>query len=160
MRVGEPDVMFNIAHASRNIVAASIVDDGTVAVLATWRTRMRLRDVAPYATTNRGSHMRSTIYFVSLALLAFTGETAFAANPDNGSTLAQRWCTGCHVVSADQVKGTDIAPSFASIADRPDFNVEKLAAFLLEPHPKMPNMALSPEEVKDISAFIAVQRHK
>lgn len=104
--------------------------------------------------------MRSTIYFASLALFTFTGETAFAANPDNGSTLAKRWCTGCHVVSADQVKGTDIAPSFASIADKPDFNVEKLAAFLLEPHPKMPNMALTPEEVKDISAFIAEQRRK
>jgi hypothetical protein len=44
--------------------------------------------------------------------------------------------------------------------ERPDYNVEKLASFLLEPHPKMPNMALSPEEAKDISAFIAEQRRK
>jgi mono/diheme cytochrome c family protein len=73
---------------------------------------------------------------------------------------SQRWCTGCHVVSGDQVKGTDLAPSFASIAERPDYNVEKLASFLLEPHPKMPNMALSPEDAKDISAFIAEQRRK
>ena len=56
-----------------------------------------------------------------------------------------------------RLKGTDIAPSFASIAGKQDFNVEKIASFLLEPHPKMPNMALSPEEVKDISAFIAEQ---
>ena len=70
-------------------------------------------------------------YFVSLVFLACANEAAFAANPDNGSTLARRWCTGCHVVSGDQIKGTDIAPSFASIAERPDFNVEKLASFLL-----------------------------
>jgi mono/diheme cytochrome c family protein len=104
--------------------------------------------------------MRTLAYCVALVMLASTSEVARAANPDNGSTLAQRWCTGCHVVSGDQIKGTDIAPSFASIAERPDFNVEKLASFLLEPNPKMPNMALSPEEAKDISAFIGQQRRK
>ena len=101
--------------------------------------------------------MRVLSYCGTLAILAFTSTVAIGANPDNGSILAKRWCTGCHVVSADQAKGTDIAPSFASIAARPDFNVEKIASFLLEPHPKMPNMALSPEEAKDISAFIAEQ---
>jgi mono/diheme cytochrome c family protein len=99
-------------------------------------------------------------YCVTLVMLACTNGSALAANPDNGSDLAQRWCTGCHVVSGDQIKGTDIAPSFASIAERPDYNVEKLASFLLEPHPKMPNMALSPEEANDISAFIGEQRRK
>jgi mono/diheme cytochrome c family protein len=99
-------------------------------------------------------------YCVTLVVLACTNQSALAANPDNGSDLAQRWCAGCHVVAGDQIKGTDIAPSFASIAERPDYNVEKLASFLLEPHPKMPNMALSPEEAKDISAFIGEQRRK
>jgi mono/diheme cytochrome c family protein len=96
-------------------------------------------------------------YCVTLAILVSTSTAAIGANPNQGSTLAKRWCTGCHVVSADQAKGTDIAPSFASIAARPDFNVEKVASFLLEPHPKMPNMALSPEEARDIGAFIAEQ---
>ena len=101
--------------------------------------------------------MRVLSYCFTLAILACRSTVAIGANPDNGSTLAQRWCTGCHVVSADQAKGTDIAPSFASIAARPDFNVKKITSFLLEPHPKMPNMALSPEEAKDIGAFIAEQ---
>jgi mono/diheme cytochrome c family protein len=96
---------------------------------------------------------------IALVTLACTNEV-FAANPDNGSTLVQRWCTGCHIVSGDQIKGTDIAPSFGSISERPDFDAEKVASFLLEPHPKMPNMALSPNEAKDISAFIAEQRRK
>ena len=102
--------------------------------------------------------MRFPVYCITLLMLGYGNEAALAANPDNGSTLARRWCTGCHVVSDDQIKGTDLAPSFASIAKRPDFNVEKLADFLLEPHPKMPNMALSPEETRDIAAFIAAQR--
>jgi hypothetical protein len=32
--------------------------------------------------------------FVTLMVLACTNEVALAANPDNGSTLGQRWCTG------------------------------------------------------------------
>jgi hypothetical protein len=43
--------------------------------------------------------------------------------------------------------------------ERPDFNVEKLAYFLLEPHPKMPNMSVTRDEAKDISAYIGEQRH-
>jgi hypothetical protein len=68
--------------------------------------------------------MRLSAHRVALVMLGWTNEVALAANPDNGSTLAQRWCTGCHVVSGDQIKGTDLAPSFASIAERPDLDVE------------------------------------
>jgi mono/diheme cytochrome c family protein len=118
-----------------------------------WRLVARQFKAAP-GLHDRGLDMR-VAYYIMLAMLACSNEVALAANPDNGSTLAQRWCTGCHVVSGDQVKGTDIAPSFASIAKKPDFNAEKLASFLLEPHPKMPNMALTPEEAKDIGAYIA-----
>jgi mono/diheme cytochrome c family protein len=101
--------------------------------------------------------MRTAVYRVTLVLLACTSQAALAANPDNGATLAQRWCAACHVVSGSQSKGTDIAPSFLSIAERPDFNVEKLAYFLLEPHPKMPNMSLTRDEAKDLSAYIGAQ---
>jgi hypothetical protein len=80
--------------------------------------------------------MRVLSYCVTLAILSCTSSVAIGANPDNGSALSQRRCTGCHVVSADQAKGIDIAPSFASIAARPDFDVEKITSFLLEPHPK------------------------
>jgi cytochrome c553 len=110
------------------------------------------------AASPRGSSMRPVFYRVTLVLLVCTSEAAFAANPNNGSTLAQRWCAACHIVSGGQSKGTDIAPSFASIAERSDFNAEKLVYFLLEPHPKMPNMSLSRDEAKDLSAYIGEQR--
>jgi mono/diheme cytochrome c family protein len=135
-------------------VAANIINIGTDWALATCSA------LSSPKTSQQASHMRLLAYYVTLVMLACTNEVALAADPDNGSTLAQRWCTGCHAVFGDQIKGTDIAPSFASIAERPDFNVEKLASFLLEPHPKMPNMALSPDETRDLSAFIAVQRRE
>jgi len=50
---------------------------------------------------------------------------------------------------------TDQAPPFATIAKIPDFDAGKIALFLLDPHPKMPNMALSRSEAADIAAYIA-----
>jgi mono/diheme cytochrome c family protein len=90
-----------------------------------------------------------------LTVLAVAGRTAPAADASNGLRLAERWCAACHIVSSTQGKGVDGVPPFASIAQRPGFNVEKLAFFLLDPHPIMPNMALSRTEAQDIAAYIA-----
>ncbi|WP_420135563.1 cytochrome c [Rhodopseudomonas sp.] len=97
---------------------------------------------------------------LSLALLLTANVPSFAADVVNGETLAKRWCASCHLVSEDQRKGSDLVPSFASIASRPDFDEDKLAAFLLEPHPKMESMALSRIETRNIAAFIAEQKRR
>jgi len=102
--------------------------------------------------------MRVLTFGLSLLLLAGASQTVLAADPDNGETLAKRWCASCHVVAGDQSRGTDIAPSFAAIAARPTFDEDKLATFLLEPHPKMSNMALSREETRNLAAYIALQK--
>jgi hypothetical protein len=44
---------------------------------------------------------------------------------------------------------------FTTIAAKPDFDAAKLAYFLLDPHPKMPNMQLSRTEAADLAAYIA-----
>jgi hypothetical protein len=46
----------------------------------------------------------------------------------------------------------------ASVARRPDFSQERLAFFLLDPHPKMPNFPLSRIEAGDIAAYIGTLR--
>lgn len=102
--------------------------------------------------------MRSLACYVTLLLLACTSEATFAADAVQGSTLARRWCASCHVVSSTQRVEIDHSPSFASIAQRTDLSAEKLAFFLLEPHPKMPNMSLSRKEADDLAAYIAEQR--
>jgi mono/diheme cytochrome c family protein len=102
--------------------------------------------------------MRIRIGSILVVSAAFASQPAFAAHADNGSRLAQRWCASCHVVSSSQSKGSDATPSFASIAQRADFNAEKLAFFLLHPHPIMPNMSLSRQEAQDIAAYIATLR--
>lgn len=103
--------------------------------------------------------MRRSVDCVALVLLAvasqaFASQPALAADADNGLRLAERWCASCHVVTSTQSKAGDATPTFASIAQRKDFSVEKLAFFLLDPHPIMPNMSLSRNEAQDIAAYI------
>ena len=89
----------------------------------------------------------------AIATLAAT--SSFAADADHGKTVAKRWCASCHLIERDQKSATDQAPAFAAVARMPDFDEKKLAFFLLEPHPKMPNMALSRAEVADLADYIA-----
>lgn len=82
-----------------------------------------------------------------------------AADADNGSRLAHRWCEACHVIASAQSRSsTDAAPPFATIASRPDFDAAKVALFLLDPHPKMPDMSLTRAEAADLAAYIASLR--
>src|SRR6516225_6632718 len=83
---------------------------------------------------------------------------ALAADASNGQRLAQRWCSECHLVSASQSTATDQVPPFATIAKMPGFDAAKVALFLLNPHPKMPDMNLSRAEAADLAAYIATLR--
>lgn len=100
-----------------------------------------------------------TIRYICVGLIvawALTMTPAFAADANNGERLAHRWCAACHVVSATQRQSTtDQAPPFATIAKTPGFDAAKIALFLLDPHPKMPDMGLSRTAAADLAAYIA-----
>src|SRR5262252_1725838 len=90
-----------------------------------------------------------------LVATAVVSTAANAADADHGRTLARRWCATCHVVAANQQRPTGEAPPFAVIAKRTDFEATRLTNFLLDPHPKMPNMSLTRTEAADLVAYIA-----
>ena len=97
-------------------------------------------------------------------LLVFAGmvglilSPAKAADANHGAELAKRWCASCHVVDGGQKQASADVPPFPAIANRSDFSAEKLAFFLLDPHPKMPNFSLSRIEAGDIAAYIETLR--
>jgi cytochrome c len=78
-------------------------------------------------------------------------------DPEAGSTLARQWCASCHLVSADQASAGE-APPFATIARRSPDAVGALTAFLMNPHPPMPDMSLTRAEIRDLLAYIATLR--
>ena len=65
---------------------------------------------------------------------------------------------GADLVEGAQKQASADVPSFASIARRSDFTPEKIAYFLLDPHPKMPNFPLSRTEAADLAAYIGSLR--
>jgi mono/diheme cytochrome c family protein len=105
-----------------------------------------------------GFPMRITLINALVSLVVTVGLSApgvMAADADQGAVLAKRWCASCHVVDRDQKQASADVPPFATIARKSDFSAEKVAFFLLDPHPKMPNFALNRNEAADIAAYIA-----
>lgn len=80
---------------------------------------------------------------------------AFAAgDAAAGKALAERWCSSCHIVTAEQKTATTEAPPFADIAARHADAIDALAGFLADPHPPMPQMSLTRQEIDDLLAYI------
>lgn len=62
------------------------------------------------------------------------------------------------MVERGQKGPTTEATPFATVAKRGGFDAAKLAFFLLDPHPKMPNIQLTRSEAADIAAYISILR--
>jgi mono/diheme cytochrome c family protein len=92
---------------------------------------------------------------IIVVLAAVASQGAQAADARNGEQIAQRWCATCHLVSNDQRQASTAVPTFPVIARIPNFTAAAITFFLLTPHPKMPDMALSRRDAEDIAAYIA-----
>lgn len=76
-----------------------------------------------------------------------------------GRDVAQTWCVNCHVVSGQQKQGSDQAPTWNSIANRPGETSATLHAFLARPHGGMPDFKLSKTQIDDVIAYILSLKH-
>jgi mono/diheme cytochrome c family protein len=94
---------------------------------------------------------------VSLACLSH-GKDAQAqmAVPDapKGQAVAERLCAVCHSITPGSDGGRPDVPSFAVIAKRPDLSPERLVGAIILPHPPMPGVSLTREEIRNIVAYI------
>lgn len=98
-----------------------------------------------------------TLTFLPLIVLTVAGLAGSAlaqGNAETGGAIAERWCSSCHLVSPDQTNAVADVPSFMSVARRSDSEIDALAGFLADPHPPMPDMSLSRDEIRDLLAYI------
>jgi mono/diheme cytochrome c family protein len=93
-----------------------------------------------------------------VAAMALVAVPANATDPATGERIATRWCASCHALGRAEPKTRTEAASFAEIARIPEFNERLLAFFLLDPHPKMPDMSLTRAEAADLAAYIHSMR--
>ena len=115
--------------------------------------------------TLRGNLTLSSMAGVVLALAAGAADS-MAAGPltprpdaEKGRILAERACIACHVVSK-QAAAPVVAdvPSFLAIANKPNQTMEAIAGRIVIPHPPMPAIALSREEIGNVVAYIMTLR--
>lgn len=80
-------------------------------------------------------------------------------DPEKGRSVAERLCAGCHLIEQTSA-GTLPAdvPSFAAIANKDGQSMEAVAGRIVIPHPPMPAIALSREEIRNVVAYIMTLR--
>ena len=78
-----------------------------------------------------------------------------------GRVLARQVCAECHAVERNQtLPHHSLAPSFTAVASTPGMTALALNAFLHTPHRNMPNIILTDDQVKGITAYILSLRRQ
>ncbi|MFO0996936.1 MAG: cytochrome c [Alphaproteobacteria bacterium] len=101
--------------------------------------------------------MRGVIFALSVAAFTAGSGPLFAADSLDttaGQRLAEKWCAECHVPGAAARGHPGIAPSFRAVANDPATTERSVRVFLRSPHPTMPNVSLTREQVDDLVAYI------
>ena len=86
--------------------------------------------------------------------VTLTAISADAADVRQGEKLAAQWCRSCHLTAPDQAGSLDAAPPFTEIARTAGEREDDLRAWLVDPHPPMPNFDLTVREIDDLLAYI------
>jgi mono/diheme cytochrome c family protein len=97
-------------------------------------------------------------YVGSTLCLAATMAVAPAAaqekgNAEAGHELASKLCTSCHIVGNER-SGSDLAPPFPLIAKNPRLSMEELHGWGGGGHPLLPDLALTPDQIAAINAYL------
>jgi mono/diheme cytochrome c family protein len=91
-------------------------------------------------------------------LLALWPPTAQAGDAREGARLAEQWCFECHIIGPRDKHGVAGVPSFQAIARDAQQTSDYLRLFLMDPHPPMPTLTLSRQEVEDLLTYIQTQK--
>jgi mono/diheme cytochrome c family protein len=80
--------------------------------------------------------------------------------PDSGTQrerwqeIAKSWCSGCHLIEADDAMARDGVPSLVAVAVAEPTTVASLQAFRQTPNYRMPDWHLTHQEVDDLVTCI------
>ena len=101
-------------------------------------------------------HVLLTTAFMGAATMAVAQTAApFEPTPEAGLAVANRFCTNCHLTGATTSSSVPAGPpSFSAIANKPDQTAERLVGMMINPHPPMPDVQLTREEILNLLAYI------
>lgn len=116
------------------------------------------RDAAPPTTFSEKAQAATP----SMGIGGIVESSPTAGDPRTGRNFAFDNCRPCHVVAPDQSSAVRFAdaPDFHAIANAPVTTPMGLIVWLTNPHPTMPTLILSPQEAKDVIAYILSLRDR
>jgi len=108
--------------------------------------------------------MRCAIRLVSLSAVLLAAAPAVAQpgvqaptetkETRQGRALAVRVCSICHGIRLGEASAAAGAPNFYAVAMTPGMSALALRVALQRPHHSMPNLALTNDELRGITAYI------
>lgn len=108
---------------------------------------------------------RSSAILTGLVAGLLAGGGLAAAQPigegdaENGRQTAERLCTSCHVSDSSSSSSVPAGvPTLRAIANKPDQTAERIVGMLIDPHPPMPNVRLTRDELSDVVAYLQTLR--
>ena len=102
----------------------------------------------------RWNQRLATVLMAAIVSSSTLGQPELA-DADKGKALAETLCSGCHNVWMGPVdRDKNEIPSFYDVANRPDQTPHLLAAGIIFPHPEMPKVPFTNEELRNIVAYI------
>ena len=89
-----------------------------------------------------------------ISIVCATAALAAAGNAEAGRQFVMRSCSSCHATEAAKT-ATDNAPPFSAVAKTNKDNPAWIRGWLMAPHPPMPNISLSRQQIDDIVAYLS-----
>ena len=79
---------------------------------------------------------------------------AAAGSAEAGRQFVMRSCSSCHATETAKT-ATDNAPPFSLVAKTNKNNPAWIRGWLMAPHPPIPNISLSRQQIDDIVAYLS-----
>lgn len=99
--------------------------------------------------------LRQLSAFGAFLLVPLLTTAAQAGSAEEGQAIARRWCSSCHDIgSGEKPSVSDAVPTFDFVARRKDLSRAQLEAWIGNPHPPMPNLSLTRNEIDNLVAYI------
>ena len=98
---------------------------------------------------------RAVVAVMAVVCVSGTAQAQVIGDVDKGKAFAERTCAECHAVHAGpgaSPKAT--ATTFVNIANVPGMTATALAVFFRTPHPTMPNLVVTGEDMDNVIAYI------
>jgi cytochrome c len=91
---------------------------------------------------------------VLLAVPVMAQTAAVTPDAATGLQLARALCTNCHMVEPGGQTALADVPPFMAIARRPGQTADRIQGFIMHPHPPMPEIQLTRQDLANLAAYI------